>query len=82
MSDGKLRVIVLTGVHPLILRRLIAQVERACPQAQVAGVLYLVQRPLRNRQRLAHLLRQLFKEPGYFQYVMVKACSIVRRVRP
>ena len=80
MSDGKLRVIVLTGVHPLILRRLIAQVERACPQAQVAGVLYLVQRPLRNRQRLAHLLRQLFKEPGYFQYVMVKACSIVRRV--
>ena len=80
MGAEKLRVMVLTGVEPRIIRRLIEQVERECPEAQIRGVLFCVQKPLGIRQRFHKLLRQLIREPGYPRYVAARGREMAARI--
>lgn len=75
------RVLILSGVGPRVLDRLIDTIHREVPEARVCGLLYYTLRPLSRRERVRALVRNL-RDPRYARHVGARvAGSAVGLVR-
>jgi folate-dependent phosphoribosylglycinamide formyltransferase PurN len=77
-EHGHFQVVILSGLEPRILERLIAQIHAEVPATRVCGILYHTPARRPARQRLRKMLSNL-RDRVYLQYAVVKALSPLRR---